>query len=560
LGFIRIASYAKHPKKGIKDKAPMTQERVFLFDTTLRDGAQTTGVDFSLEDKQAVANLLDMLGIDYVEGGYPGANPLDTEFFEKKRTKNALFTAFGMTKRAGRSASNDPGVAMLMDSAADALCFVAKAWDYHVATALDISNEENVEGIRDTLTTAGARGREVMLDCEHFFDGYKANPAYALQCARAAYESGARWVILCDTNGGTLPHEVERIVREVAEHIPGTHLGIHAHDDCGCAVANSLAAVEAGARQIQGTLNGLGERCGNANLVTLIGTLKLKPFYKERFNINVPDDAVHQLTHLSRVLDEILNRQPYRHAPFVGASAFTTKAGIHASAVIKDPRTYEHVPPESVGNVRKVLVSDQAGKSNILAEIERLGIVLDRNDPRVLKILDEVKAKEALGYAYEGAAASFYLLVKRILGEVPEFFSVERFKVNVERRYNALGEMTCVSEAIAKVRVGDTLLISAAEGNGPVNALDVALRKDLGRYQDLISGLELIDYKVRIFQGGTDAVTRVLIETGDKAEGREPETWTTVGVSPNIIDASFQALVDSITYKLVKSGAKVEHQ
>jgi 2-isopropylmalate synthase len=529
-----------------------TRERIYLFDTTLRDGAQTTGIDFSLEDKRAIATLLDRLGIDYVEGGYPGANPLDTTFFSEKRTQTAKFTAFGMTKRPGRSVSNDPGVAALLEASADAICFVAKAWDYHVHVALETTLEENLDGIRDSVAAARERGREVIVDCEHFFDGYKANPDYALACARTAYEAGARWIVLCDTNGGTLPHEVTAVVAEVARVVPGSHLGIHAHDDCGCAVANSLAAVEAGARHIQGTLNGLGERCGNANLVTLIGALKLKDGYAARFDLGVTGSALGDLTHVSRQVDEILNRQPNRHAPFVGASAFATKAGIHASAVVKDPRTYEHVDPETVGNSRRLLVSDQAGKSNVLAELHRIGITLDRNDPRVGRVLDEVKRKEAEGYAFEGADASFYVLVKRLLGEVPTFFEVERFSVKVERRYNAVGELVSVSEAIVKVRVGDEVLISAAEGNGPVNALDVALRKDLGQYQDLIRDLELLDYKVRIYQGGTDAVTRVLIESGDGAG----ERWSTIGVSPNIIDASFQALTDSITYKLLRSGAR----
>ncbi|WP_112663043.1 citramalate synthase [Microvirga flavescens] len=529
----------------------MSRERLYLYDTTLRDGAQTTGVDFSLEDKRAIATLLDKLGIDYVEGGYPGANPLDTTFFSEKRTKNAKFTAFGMTKRAGRSVSNDPGVAALLEAEADAITFVAKAWDYHVHVALETTLEENLAGIRDSVEVARAKGREVIVDCEHFFDGYKANPEYALSCAKAAYESGARWVVLCDTNGGTLPHEVSAIVSEVSKIVPGGNLGVHTHDDCGCAVANSLAAVEAGARHIQGTLNGLGERCGNANLVTLIGALKLKNGYAERFDLGVSEDALSQLTHVSRQVDEILNRQPNRHSPFVGASAFATKAGIHASAVLKDPRTYEHVEPELVGNERKVLVSDQGGRSNILSELKRLGFNLAKDDPRIGRVLDEVKRKEAAGFAFEGADASFYVLVKRMLGEVPAFFDVERFSVNVERRFNAVGELVTASEAIVKVRVGDEVMISAAEGNGPVNALDVALRKDLGKYQALIQDLELIDYKVRIYQGGSDAVTRVLIEFADSTK----DSWTTIGVSANIIDASFQALTDSMTYKLLKSGA-----
>jgi 2-isopropylmalate synthase len=458
-----------------------------------------------------------------------------------------------MTKRAGRSAANDPGIAALLDAQADAICFVAKAWDYHVRVALGTSLEENLDAIRESAAAALERGREVLVDCEHFFDGFKSNPDYALACVRVAYAAGARWVVLCDTNGGTLPHEVSAIVAAVARVVPGERLGIHAHDDCGCAVANSLAAVEAGARQIQGTLNGLGERCGNANLVTLIGALKLKDGYAARFELGVSEETLLGLTHVSRQVDEVLNRQPDRQAPFVGASAFATKAGIHASAVIKDPRTYEHVPPETVGNARRVLVSDQGGRSSILAELKRVGITLDRNDLRVDRVLEEVKRREAAGYAFESADASFFVLAKRLLGEAPEFFDVERFSVNVERRYNAVGELVTVAEAIVKVRVGEEVLISAAEGNGPVNALDLALRKDLGKYQDLIQDIVLVDYKVRIYQGGSDAVTRVLIEFGD-GEGNR---WTTIGVSPNIIDASFQALTDSITFKLLKSGARI---
>lgn len=528
-------------------------ERLYLFDTTLRDGAQTTGIDFSLEDKRQVAVLLERLGIDYIEGGYPGANPLDSEFFANKPVKSSRFVAFGMTKRAGRSVANDPGLGASLDNAADAVCLVAKSWDYHVHVALGISLEDNLQSISDSVKAVVEAGKESMIDCEHFFDGFKANPDYALSCARTAYEAGARWVVLCDTNGGTLPDEIEAIVGAVVQHMPGTHVGIHTHNDTGHAIANSLAAVRAGARQIQGTLNGLGERCGNADLVSLIPTLLLKPAYADRFVTGVTLSRLKELTAISRTMDELLNRAPDRHRPYVGASAFATKAGIHASAVMKDPKTYEHVEPEAVGNRRKLLVSDQAGKSNILAELERLSIHLEKDDPRVLKVLDVVKEREAEGYAYEGADASFFLLAKRVLGEVPEFFTVERFKVNVERRYNATGELGTVAEAIAKVRVGDEVLISAAEGNGPVNALDLAMRKDLGKYQHLIAGLRLRDYKVRIFQGGSDAVTRVLIESGDETGAY----WTTIGVSANIIDASFQALIDSITYKLVVSGARL---
>jgi 2-isopropylmalate synthase len=529
----------------------MTRERLYLFDTTLRDGAQTNGVDFTLHDKLVIAGMLDELGIDYVEGGYPGANPTDTQLFAEDRNLATTFTAFGMTRRPGRSASNDPGLAALLQAKADAICFVAKSWDYHVRVALETTGEENLASIRDSVRAARAKGREVLLDCEHFFDGYKANRAYALACARAAYDEGARWVVLCDTNGGTLPHEVEAIVADVVTHIPGDHVGIHAHNDTDQAVAISLAAVRAGARQIQGTLNGLGERCGNANLVSLIPTLKLKPEFCERFEIGITDEKLASLARVSRALDEILNRPPNRHAPYVGESAFATKAGIHASAILKEPATYEHIAPGAVGNRRKLMVSDQGGRSNVLAELERIGIAVDRNDPRVARLLDEVKEREALGYAYEAADASFELLARRTLGKVPAFFDVTQFDVNVEQRINAKGQRVTVSMAVVKVKVGDESLISAAEGDGPVHALDVALRKDLGRYQKYIAGLKLTDYRVRILNAGTAAVTRVLIESEDEAG----ERWTTVGVSPNIIDASFQALMDSIVYKLIKADA-----
>jgi 2-isopropylmalate synthase len=532
-------------------KTPLPRERLYLFDTTLRDGAQTNGVDFTLSDKIAIADMLDDLGIDYIEGGYPGANPIDTELFAADRELGATFTAFGMTRRPGRSTSNDPGLAALLEAKADAICFVAKSWDYHVRVALETTPEENLASIRDSVRAAVGRGREVLLDCEHFFDGYKANPEFAIACARAAYEEGARWVVLCDTNGGAMPHEVESIVLEVVRHIPGGHVAIHAHNDTEQAVANSLAAVRAGARQIQGTLNGLGERCGNANLVSIIPTLKLKPEFAERFEIGVSDTQLARLANASHTLDEMLNRAPNRHAPYVGESAFATKAGIHASAILKEPATYEHVPPETVGSRRKLLVSDQGGKSNLLAELDRIGLQIHKDDARLSRLLEEVKQREALGYAYEAADASFELLARRMLGQVPNYFRVEKFDVTVEQRDNALGERVTVSLAVVKVNIDGESLISAAEGNGPVNALDLALRKDLGKYQGYIQNLELTDYRVRILNGGTEAVTRVLIESADE----KGERWTTVGVSPNIIDASFQALMDSIVYKLVKSGA-----
>jgi 2-isopropylmalate synthase len=532
-----------------------SRERLYLFDTTLRDGAQTNGVDFTLHDKRLIAQMLDDLGIDYVEGGYPGANPTDTDFFAAKpELSHAAFTAFGMTRRPGRSASNDPGIATLLAADAEAICFVAKSSDYHVRVALETTNEENLASIRDSVAVAAAKGCEVLVDCEHFFDGFKSNPQYAIACAKAAYESGARWVVLCDTNGGTMPHEVEAIVGEMVRHIPGGNLGIHAHNDTEQAVANSLAAVRAGVRQIQGTLNGLGERCGNANLCSLIPTLKLKKEFAEAFDINVSQDKLASLVQVSRTLDNMLNRPSDPHAPYVGESAFVTKAGIHASAILKQPETYEHVPPESVGNHRKVLVSDQAGRSNVLAELERLHVAFDRNDPKLNRLVEEMKEREAVGYSYESANASFDLLARRTLGRVPDYFRVEQFDVNVEQRYNANGQRVTVALAVVKVNVAGEMLISAAEGNGPVNALDVALRKDLGKYQKYIDGLKLIDYRVRILNGGTEAVTRVLIESEDETG----ERWTTVGVSPNIIDASFQALMDSVVYKLVKSNAPAQ--
>jgi 2-isopropylmalate synthase len=493
-----------------------------------------------------------VLGLDYIEAGYPGANPTDTRLFaEAKPLGHARLTAFGMTKRPGRSLSNDTGFQALLATKVDAICLVAKTWDFHVDVALGTTLEENLAAIKESTAAVVASGREALIDCEHFFDGYKANSQYALDCARTAYEAGARWVVLCDTNGGTLPEEIEKIVTEVVKLIPGDHLGIHVHNDTDNGVANSLAAVRAGARQIQGTLNGLGERCGNANLTSIIPTLMLKSDYADRFETSVTPDKLRTLTHASRILDEVLNRAPNRHAPYVGEAAFAHKGGIHVSAVQKDPRTYEHVPPESVGNRRKLLVSDQAGRSNILAELDRIGIPIPKDDPRIGKLLDEVKEREAAGYAYEAADASFELLARRMVGNVPQFFEVDSFRVMVERRHNALGELVTVSEATVKVRIDGETVLSVGEGNGPVNALDKALRKDLGPYQSFINDLELVDYKVRILTGGTDAVTRVLIESRDGMGNR----WFTVGVSPNIVDASFEALLDSINYKLIRDGA-----
>ncbi|MEX0346443.1 MAG: citramalate synthase [Rhizobiaceae bacterium] len=530
----------------------MTKQRIYLFDTTLRDGQQTPGIDFSVEDKIAIAKMLDDFGMDYIEGGYPGANPTDTAFFSEKRTAASSFVAFGMTKRAGVSASNDPGLNALLQSSSDAICYVAKSWDYHVRVALGCTNEENLDGIRQSVEAAINAGKEAMLDCEHFFDGYKANPEYAIACAKAAHEAGARWVVLCDTNGGTQPSEVSEIVRAViAAGVPGENLGIHAHDDTGQAVANSLAAIEAGVRQVQGTLNGIGERCGNANLVSIIPTLMLKPAFGDRFETGLAMDALEGVTRLSRAFDELLNRAPDAQAPYVGSSAFATKAGIHASALAKEPETYEHVPPDTVGNSRRIMVSDQAGKSNFISELNRRGIEVDKADSRLDTLIALVKERETLGYSYEAADASFELLARQTLGSVPKFFEVESFRCMVERRFDANGNLKTVSEAVVRVVVDGEERMSVAEGHGPVNALDIALRKDLGKFQSEIEDMELVDYKVRILNGGTEAITRVLIESHDATGSR----WWTVGVSDNIIDASFQALMDSIVYKLMKNRA-----
>lgn len=525
------------------------RDYITLYDTTLRDGQQTPGVDFSLADKQTIAKMLDDFGLDYIEGGYPGANPTDTAFFTQKPTHKAKFVAFGMTKRAGISASNDPGLSMLAQAKSDAICLVAKTWDYHVRVALNCSNDENLQSIAESMQFVHNTGKEAMVDCEHFFDGYKANPQYALACAKTAYDNGARWVVLCDTNGGTQPSEITNIIKAVTKVVPGDHLGIHTHDDTGQAVANSLAAIEAGVRQVQGTLNGIGERCGNANLITLMATLGLKPFWSERFKTGIAPEKLRKLTQISRSFDDILNRNSNEQAAFVGSSAFATKAGIHASALLKEPETYEHVPPQLVGNSRRVMVSDQGGKANFIAELHQRNIMVEKSDPRLDSLINIVKEREASGYAYEGADASFELLARKHLGTVPDFFHIQSFRCSVERRHQGNGSIALMSEAVVKLRIDDEIHMSVAEGHGPVNALDIALRKDLGKYQSEIADMSLIDFKVRILNGGTEAITRVLIESQDKSGMR----WRTVGVSDNIIDASFQALLDSVVYKLVKN-------
>ncbi|GGL93678.1 citramalate synthase [Pseudooceanicola nanhaiensis] len=531
-------------------------ERLYLYDTTLRDGQQTQGVSFSTPEKFRIAAALDRLGVDYVEGGWPGANPTDSAFFEQAPELKATLAAFGMTKRAGRSAENDDVLAAVLNANTPAVCIVGKTHDFHVEKALEITLDENVANIRESIAHLVAQGREALFDAEHFFDGWKANRDYALDCIRAAHEAGARWVVLCDTNGGTLPVEIGRIVAEViAAGIPGYRLGIHTHNDTANAVAGSLAAVDAGARQIQGTLNGLGERCGNANLVTLIPTLLLKEPYASLYETGVSHAALRELTTISRQLDDILNRVPTKQAPFVGASAFAHKAGLHASAILKAPETYEHVDPALVGNERVIPMSNQAGQSNLRRRLAEAGIEVEKGDPALGRMLAEVKEREDRGYTYDSAQASFELLAREELGVMPRFFEVERYRVTIERRRNAAGKRISLSEAVVVIEVDGERRMSVSESvdadgsdRGPVNALAKALAKDLGPLQEAIEDMHLVDFKVRITQGGTEAVTRVIIDSED-ASGRR---WSTVGVSPNIVDASFEALTDAIRWKLLR--------
>jgi 2-isopropylmalate synthase len=534
-------------------------DRLYLYDTTLRDGQQTQGVQFSTPEKQRIAQALDALGIDYIEGGWHGANPTDSAFFEAAPQTSATMTAFGMTKRAGRSAENDDVLAAVLNAGTPAVCLVGKTHDFHVTDALGITLEDNLESIYASVAHCVAQGREALFDAEHFFDGYKANPGYALDCLRAAHDAGARWIVLCDTNGGTLPYEIGEITGAViAAGIPGDRLGIHTHNDTETAVAGSLAAVMAGARQIQGTLNGLGERCGNANLTTLIPTLLLKEPYASLFETGISHDALRDLTRVSRMLDDILNRVPHRQAPYVGASAFAHKAGLHASAIVKNPATYEHIDPALVGNARIIPMSNQAGQSNLRRRLAEAGIEVEKDNPALPAILDEIKAREDQGYSYDTAQASFELIARRALGQLPRFFEVKRYKVTVERRKNKRDRMVSLSEAVVVVKIGEHKMLSVSESmdeqgtdRGPVNALAKALAKDLGPYQSYIDDIRLVDFKVRITQGGTEAVTRVIIDSED-ASGRR---WSTVGVSANIVDASFEALLDAITWKLVRDGA-----
>ena len=453
-------------------------KRVYLYDSTLRDGAQTRGVDFTAGDKALLALEFDRLGIDYIEGGWPGANPTDDAFFaEPPRLGSAKLTAFGMTRRSGRSTDNDPGLQTLPGTGVPAVCMVGKSWDFHVRVALETTLDENLTMIRDSAAAVVGSGAELLFDAEHFFDGYKADPGYALACAEAAREAGASWVVLCDTNGGTLPDEIERIVAAVADRIPGDELGIHCHNDTGTAVANSLAAVKAGVRQIQGTFNGLGERCGNANLTTLIPTLMLKSGYET----GVSEEALERLTRVSRLVDELLNRAPYRHAPYVGDSAFAHKGGLHVSAVAKDPGSYEHIDPARVGNERQLVISRSGRAAPTCWRAFRKPAFPYRSPKTCLgRLIEQIKAREFAGYSYDGSEASFELLAHRELDSVPDYFKLDSFRVLDERRYNARGELITLSEATIKIEVGADRIMTVAEGNGPVNALDNALRKALG--------------------------------------------------------------------------------
>lgn len=539
------------------------KQRLTLYDTTLRDGQQTQGVQFSTEEKQQIARALDDLGVDYIEGGWPGANPTDSAFFDAAPKTRARMTAFGMTKRAGISAQNDDVLAAVLNAGTASVCLVGKTHEYHVTRALGLTLDENLEVLRDTAQHLGAQGRETLFDAEHFFDGYKANPDYALACLRTFFDAGARWIVLCDTNGGTLPEEVGRITAQViAAGIPGDQLGIHTHNDTENAVACSLAAVDAGARMIQGTLNGLGERCGNANLTTLIPILMLKEPYASQFETGVSAQALAGLTRTSRMLDEILNRVPHKQAAFVGSSAFAHKAGLHASAIAKDPSTYEHIDPATVGNARIVPMSNQAGQSNLRKRLAEAGLDVTKGDPALGLILDEVKTREAEGYSFDTAQASFELLARDALGRMPDLFEVKRYRVTVERRKNKYDRMISLSEAVVVVKVDGEKRLSVSESldeigsdRGPVNALSKALVKDLGRYSSLLEDWRLVDFKVRITQGGTEAVTRVIIDSEDG----QGQRWSTVGVSANIVDASFEALLDAIRWKLIRDRKSAAH-
>ncbi len=517
-----------------------------IFDTTLRDGTQGEKVSFSAEDKFRIAKKLDEFGIHYIEGGWPGSNPKDMAFFEKAKKhsfKNAKVVAFGSTCRAGNKPEEDPNLKAMIEAGTPAVSMFGKTWLLHVTEALGITPEQNLDMISGSVAHLKKMGKELIYDAEHFFDGYKCDPGYAIKTLQAAEASGADVLVLCDTNGSTLPHEVSRIVTEVKEKVH-TPIGIHTHNDCELAVANSLAAVESGAVHIQGTVNGYGERCGNANLCSVIPNLQLKMGYK-----CIPAENMHQLTILSKFVSELGNLTPDNKQPYVGKSAFADKGGVHVSAVMKKAETYEHVEPEKVGNTRRGLVSDLSGKSNVSYKSEELGFEFDKKSPESTKIVQKLKSLENEGYQFEAAEASFELLVKQMTEAAPEFFKLEGFRVIMER--NGSGESR--SEATIKVRVNDQVELSAAEGNGPVHALDAAIRRALCEFYPEIQSMKLQDYKVRVLneKDGTGAKVRVLIDSA-----KEGRSWGTVGVSENIIDASWQALSEGITYYLMNENSK----
>ena len=512
-----------------------------IYDTTLRDGTQGEGVSFSMEDKVRLASRLDALGIHYIEGGWPGSNPKDLRFFARMQDvalKHAKLAAFSMTRRAGGTAESDANMQALITAGAPVATIVGKAWDFHVSHALGTTLDENLAMVRDTIAFLRPKMEEVLFDAEHFFDGFRANRDYALATLRAAESAGAHWLVLCDTNGGTLPADLVEILRAVKTSVR-TPLGIHVHNDAECAVANSLAAVAEGVGQVQGTMNGFGERCGNANLVSIIPSLVLK------MGIDCIAEAhLRELRDVSRFVAELANRKPWDAQPYVGDSAFAHKGGMHVSAVLKHPETYEHIDPQLVGNHRRVLVSELAGKSNIVWKAREFGIDIDQDTPDSRRILERLKQLEDEGFQFEGAEASFELLMERALGRHRPYFDLDAYRVIVEEQS---GEGEPVAEATVRVKVKGILEHTAAAGNGPVNALDHALRKALEQFYPNLKEMRLLDYKVRILDEskGTAAKTRVLITSGDTRE-----TWGTVGVADNIIEASWLALVDSVEYKL----------
>lgn len=524
----------------------MKPATIQIFDTTLRDGTQGEKVSFSAEDKFRIAKRLDEFGIHYIEGGWPGSNPKDMAFFDKAKRHSfhhSKIVAFGSTCRAGNKPNEDPNLRALIDAETPAVSVFGKSWLLHVLQALNITPEKNLEIISGSIQYLKENGKEVIYDAEHFFDGYKDNPEYAIRTLIAAQAAGADVLVLCDTNGGTLTNEVSGIVKQVREFVSAP-VGIHAHNDAELAVANSLAAIQAGAVHVQGTINGYGERCGNANLCSVIPNLQLKLGYQ-----CVGDEQMAQLSTLSKFVSELGNLTPDNKQPYVGKSAFAHKGGVHVSAIIKNEQTYEHIKPELVGNSRRVLVSDLSGKSNVTYKSEELGFEFDKKSAESSKIVQELKKLENEGYQFEAAEASFELLVKQITNKAPDFFKLEGFRVIMER--NANGESR--SEATIKVRVNDQIELSAAEGNGPVHALDAALRRALREFYPEISSMQLQDYKVRVLneKDGTGAKVRVLIDSA-----KDGTSWGTVGVSENIIDASWKALSEGIIYFLMNQKSK----